>query len=300
MPFFFDLTFSQLCYIMKYMKIHIVSDLHLDMGKIMPLPFEGGDVLVLAGDIVEARALKLFSDDEYTRLDGLDYTKLTNKERINKFLMVECSRKYKHVIYVPGNHEYYHDTFHKTLPHMKANVPANFHILDQDNIVIDDVVFLCATLWTNMNKGDPLTRQALKYSMNDFMCVRRKRGEDYIKFSPADAEAIHWKTLDYFKTILTLPNFAGKKFVVVSHHAPTRLSIAAQYASDFLMNGGFYSELSEFILDHPQINLWIHGHTHTAFDYMMGDTRVVCNPRGYKSQSFDEYTGWDPNFTIEM
>ena len=38
----------------------------------MPLPFEGGDVLILAGDIVEARALKLYSDEEYARLDGLD------------------------------------------------------------------------------------------------------------------------------------------------------------------------------------------------------------------------------------
>ena len=47
------------------------------------------------------------------------------------------------------------------------------------------------------------------------------------------------------------------------------------------MNGGYHTDLSEFILDHPEIVLWTHGHTHEPFDYMIGTTRIVCNPRGY-------------------
>ena len=47
------------------------------------------------------------------------------------------------------------------------------------------------------------------------------------------------------------------------------------------MNGGYSSSLDEFIMDHPQIKLWTHGHTHEPFDYMVGETRIVCNPRGY-------------------
>ena len=47
------------------------------------------------------------------------------------------------------------------------------------------------------------------------------------------------------------------------------------------MNGGFASNLSEFIMDRPQIKVWQHGHMHNVSDYMMGETRVVCNPRGY-------------------
>ena len=46
-------------------------------------------------------------------------------------------------------------------------------------------------------------------------------------------------------------------------------------------SGGFSSDLSEFILNHPQIKLWTHGHTHDEFDYTIGSTRIVCNPRGY-------------------
>jgi hypothetical protein len=47
------------------------------------------------------------------------------------------------------------------------------------------------------------------------------------------------------------------------------------------MNGAYSSDLDQFILDRPQIKLWTHGHTHEPFDYMIGSTRVVCNPRGY-------------------
>jgi hypothetical protein len=35
------------------------------------------------------------------------------------------------------------------------------------------------------------------------------------------------------------------------------------------------------MLDHPQIKLWTHGHTHHEFEYVIGETKVVCNPRGY-------------------
>jgi hypothetical protein len=60
------------------------------------------------------------------------------------------------------------------------------------------------------------------------------------------------------------------------------------------MNGGYSSDLSAFILDHPQIKLWTHGHTHEDFDYMIGSTRIVCNPRGY-----DNYEERAERFTLK-
>jgi hypothetical protein len=39
--------------------------------------------------------------------------------------------------------------------------------------------------------------------------------------------------------------------------------------------------LDDFIESRPQIRLWLHGHTHHNFNYWIGETRVVCNPRGY-------------------
>ena len=69
--------------------------------------------------------------------------------------------------------------------------------------------------------------------------------------------------------------------VVVGHHAPSKASTHPRYANETLMNGGYSSDLSEFILDHPEIKLWTHGHTHEDFDYLIGSTRIICNPRGY-------------------
>jgi len=85
--------------------------------------------------------------------------------------------------------------------------------------------------------------------------------------------------LEYIKTVVGEQH--DRKFVVVGHHTPSMQSCHPRYRDDQIMNGGYHSDLSEFILDRPQIKLWTHGHTHELFDYMIGDTRVVCNPRGY-------------------
>jgi hypothetical protein len=74
---------------------------------------------------------------------------------------------------------------------------------------------------------------------------------------------------------------ATKRYVVVGHHSPSRLSTHPRYQHQHIMNGGYSSELDDFILDHPQIKLWTHGHTHEDFDYMIGGCRILCNPRGY-------------------
>jgi Icc-related predicted phosphoesterase len=281
-------------------EIFAISDLHLDMSRKIPtLP--GGDVLVLPGDITEARNIKKFDDAKYAEMRGMEYSKLTVKERVAKFLREECSEKYNHIVYVAGNHEHYRNTYQKTINHIKENVPYNFHVLEKDAFIVKDVMFLGGTLWTDMNRGDPITRQVVKYGMNDFKYIRRERNGDYIKFSPADAEAEHHATLTYFRTMLTLPTMCDKKVVIVTHHAPTGQSTAPQYLSDFAMNGAYHSRLDDFILDHPQIQLWFHGHTHHKFDYMAGDfTRVICNPYGYHMSGFDEETGWDPGlkFTV--
>jgi Icc-related predicted phosphoesterase len=71
------------------------------------------------------------------------------------------------------------------------------------------------------------------------------------------------------------------KYVVVGHHAPSKASTHPRYKTEVVMNGAYSSRLDQFILDNPQIKLWTHGHTHEEFDYTIGSTRVVCNPRGY-------------------
>jgi len=278
-------------------QINFVSDLHLDISK-DPVILPGGQVLVISGDSCEVNALKKIADFDALKQDGHI---ITNKERIMQFFINECSNKYEHVLMIAGNHEHYNFSFDKTIRHMRESLPDNFHVLDNDTFEIDNTLFIGATLWTDMNKNDPLTKQVVGNGMNDFSLIKRVVNDVYRgQFTVEQSISEHTRSLKYFKLVLDNPSNAGKNVVIISHHAPSSLSIDERYVGDFHMNGGFYSQLDEFILDHPQIKLWIHGHTHSKFDYMIGDTRVVCNPRGYQSGHWAEETGWDPNWTIEV
>jgi len=99
------------------------------------------------------------------------------------------------------------------------------------------------------------------------------------RFTPEDAVVDHKEMLDYIR--IMIEGKFDQKFVVVGHHAPSKSSTHPRYADEVIMNGGYSTALDEFIMDHPQIKLWTHGHTHEDFDYMVGSTRIVCNPRGY-------------------
>ena len=87
--------------------------------------------------------------------------------------------------------------------------------------------------------------------------------------------------LAYIKTAIDPAIHPETKFVIVGHHSPSFQSVSAEFKHDILMNGGYHSNLDNFISDNPQILLWLHGHTHSAHDYVIGNTRILCNPRGY-------------------
>jgi hypothetical protein len=152
-----------------------------------------------------------------------------------------------------------------------------------------------------MNNGDGITLYHMKSMMNDFRCVENSNrvvnyknyeqinGVDNrekpifktrtAKFSPEDAMEEHVKFRGYIQQIIE--GKPDQKFVVCGHHSPSKLSTHPRYADDVIMNGGYSSNMDDYILDHPQIKLWTHGHTHHVFDYRIGSTRILCNPRGY-------------------
>lgn len=285
------------------MKIQLVSDLHLEFDDFNVTNVGGTDVLILSGDIMIAQ-------DLHDHPDAPSLWDLPNSQglgrrqecalRFRAFLK-RCSFQFPHVIYVAGNHEFYHGKFFDSLNDLRqecAKFP-NIYFLENDTKEIDDVVFVGGTLWTDMNKGDPLTQHSISNMMNDFRVIRNDK-LGYTRLRPAHVIDRHIGTKQYFQQVLTNNREQGsnKKFVVVGHHAPTYQSIDDRYKNDQLMNGGYASDLSEFILDHPEIVLWTHGHMHQPFDYMVGTTRVVCNPRGYAS--WGEASGWNPELVLEI
>lgn len=268
------------------MRIAYCSDLHLEFANIVLNNEEGADVLVLAGDIMIAQDLHDHPEPqtpyppEVVKLLG---SRQRKAQEYRDFLK-RCALEFPHVIAVAGNHEFYHGKWVGSIQTLKQEYGRypNVHYLERDMITINDVVFVGGTLWTNLNRGDPMTMHAVADMMNDYRVIRRD-DMGYTKLRPAHTAVRHRETLDYFKTIID--DRRDATIVIVGHHAPSHLSVHADYVSDTLMNAAYYSDLSEFILDRPNIKVWFHGHMHNVFDYNIGDTRVLCNPRGY--------AGWD-------
>ena len=266
------------------MKIALCSDLHLEFKDIELFNTEGAEVLILSGDIMIAESLH---DSPPTVISPYEpYKQLGHNalmaQRYRNFLS-HVSKEFPHVVYVAGNHEFYHGRWVESLQHLseECNKFPNVHFLERDFIDISGVTFVGATLWTDCNKGDPMTLHALTNIMNDYRVIRNDQ-YGYTKLRPAHSMHRHQETVSYLKMVLA--DMKDKSVVVVGHHAPSTQSIHERYRnpSNSLMNGGYASDLSEFILNHPQIKLWTHGHMHDPFDYVIGDTRIVCNPRGYQ------------------
>ena len=282
------------------MKIALASDVHLEFGQLEINNTENADVLILSGDICVAKDLN----------DRADVNILGESHKSNRYhaFFQKCSEEFKHVVYIAGNHEHYHGDFAESIPRIREKLTylPNIHFLDKEVVTFDDVTFIGGTLWTDMNKEDPNTLYSIKGYMNDYRIIKNSNREVHFKtpiygtkedgstdyttvvsyefntrvatFSPEDSVEDH-KALLKFIDETTIG--AQEKFVVVGHHAPSKLSTKPQYEKDVMVNGAYSSDLSEFILDRPQIKAWTHGHTHHKFDYMIGSTRIICNPRGY-------------------
>lgn len=230
------------------MKLHILNDLHIEFEDFVP-PATTADVVILAGDIGVG-------------MEGLRWAQA-------RFLD-------KPVIYVPGNHEFYH---HDTalIEELKSQATDHINVLNDDQVIINGVRFLGSILWTDFalfGEADKFfSMQAARQRMTDFSIIQNQ-GQ---RFTPEDAIQLHTTSRDWLAAMLAEP-FDGKT-VVVTHHAPSSQSVHPRYAHD-LLTPAFASNL-ENLMDNGRVDLWIHGHMHESFDYKVYGTRVVCNPRGY-------------------
>ena len=279
------------------MRVSVMSDLHLDFAD---LTLPGGDVLILSGDICEAKRMKpgMYNPDMVL----LDHERKDQRpDRFNRFFEEECA-KYREVFMVMGNHEHYGFQYHKTYDHINEQLPDNVHLLENQCRELDGVLFVGATLWTDMNRGDELTLFHMKSMMNDYRQITmfNEAKSAYHRLQPERTMADHHRSRAYIRQILEENRANGRRLpvVVMTHHAPSKASTKPRYLNDTIMNGAYSSDLSEMILDNPEIKVWTHGHTHDQFDYMIGSTRVMCNPRGYKgyeecADHFDAEFGFD-------
>jgi Icc-related predicted phosphoesterase len=254
------------------MRLQILSDLHVDAGGLhLPERAMTAELLVVAGD-VQAGAEPGF-------------------QLLRRHVAPEMP-----VVMVLGNHEFYGSGQASELAAAQTVAGSyNIHLLENAAVVIGGVRFIGATLWTDYElfgrdeRGDCMRVAAM--ALNDHRLIGLT-DQHARRFNPADALALHEQSRRYLEDILAQP-FDGPT-VVVTHHAPHAGSVAPVYRNS-LLTAAFVSDLAP-IIEAFQPTLWVHGHTHTRFDYLVGRTRVICNPAGYGHEN----PAFDPALVIEV
>lgn len=277
------------------MKILVLSDVHLEAPPGTSLTLPAGleyDAVILAGDIHSPGHRAIHWAQRASTFAG------------------------RPVFFVPGNHEFYNCEMKAELERMRAIAEgSNVHVLAPGRVVVDGVRFLGCTLWTDFQLPIRQSDGALVTSFRRAVAEARQRLYDYkfievirktrafqrererrVLLDTRDTLDAHLEDREWLRTELTDP-FDGPT-VVVTHHAPAMGSVAERYAADWL-TPAFVSNLPDDFFDVP--TLWVHGHTHSPFDYRRGACRVLSNPRGYRAKDGAfENPRFDPGLIIEV
>lgn len=250
------------------MKIHLLSDLHIEICGFYSIEDTGADVIVLAGDI-------------HTDINGISWA------------IEEAKRLKTPIIYVAGNHEYYNHEYYSTLQNMRSEAFSSdlVHFLENDEIVIDGVRFLGTTLWTDYQVSDEtqeLCMQMCNHLINDHRLIRMK---DEL-FSTKHALKLHQESLKWLYKQIVTPH--SGQTVVITHHGPSKHSAHPDYGLNIL-SGAFISELDNLV---KEADLWLYGHTHSSIDTKIGYCRLASNQRGYPREQIPG--GFDTTKIIEI
>jgi predicted phosphodiesterase len=237
------------------MLVTLASDIHFEFYKsphnatiyldpVLEAKPEGVDTVILAGDIVC----------------------LNNSPMAMRVFRKFC-QAFKHVLYTPGNHEYYNYSLsegRETLQYLQKTY-KNLHILNPGRVItIENQRFLGGTMWfppSNIASNPVFQRQ-----INDSRCIL-----DWYD----DVTAENALCLESFCTHLQQDD------VVITHHLPSILSVNEEYVNNDI-NCYYVSPWAEKLMETRKPKVWIHGHSHKPVDYMFKDTtRVISNPIGY-------------------
>lgn len=224
------------------MRVHILSDLHLEFHKdygesfLQSLPNVNADYCIFAGDICLLRSL-----DKH------------------KLPLMKWASRYKQVFWVMGNHEYYYTNFkeaHKLLQDF-ANIKMYVRGLE---VLEEGFKIALATLW---------------FVKDDLSDRYKDKVSDFHVIDNFDPSVYGEHTLDH----IFLENVIDNETIVVTHHLPLMQSVRKEFKDSPLNK--FYYGRGDFLLDSCKPLAWVHGHTHNSCNYVYKNTRVICNPYGY-------------------
>lgn len=262
------------------MRCHYLSDVHLEAQQFgMALP--QGDVLIIAGDLCHARCLDPARTDRYS---------IDQRGRVMRFVD-EAVRKFQYVILVAGNHEHYDGVFEETPELLRRHLPG-VTALNDETVEIGGVRFYGSTLWTDLSNQTDEQITAIRKGMGEYFFVKTRSGpgQPLARLRPADTHRAHetaWKRL---REVVTAE--PDRPTVVITHHAPSRLGLNPRYLGSPL-DAAYASSLDDDIALFQNVPVWVHGHTHVARTYCIGNTTVRSNALGFAAKG-----GTAPGFSV--
>ena len=246
------------------MKLTIVSDLHVDINR-APLPAMNGEILIVAGDTA-------------------------NNPEITKMQISELSWRFKHVIFIAGNHENYNNSqFGISIDDLDvilgSGLPKNVIFLKKGaHFDYEGYSFIGANSWYSFDydRDHQLNEKYWKVCMNDYGAIG-----GWGTLNPPYPYDIAKEEAGLIRTSVDSATERGQIPIVITHTGPSRECI---YAKPFDLgwtqsNSFYFNSNCEKILEECDIPLWIHGHSHHRQDKDIHDTRVVSNPRGYPGEN---------------
>lgn len=247
------------------MKLHIASDLHLDINQDIATIFHRGTipnsiinctnkqktVLILCGDIC----------------DPIHW----------KGLLDILSPQWFHIILVPGNHEFYGYTVAAALDLMQSTAVDfnNVSVLNQQTVILDNIKFCGAVGWAPARQLPGIE----KY-VEDFRCIQR--------FNVTRCQELHDQFLEWITLELSTPT--KQKKVLITHFGQYSVPVPKRFWGNPFNRYFITGALDLVELELPDFIIF--GHTHSSTNRRFGKVPVLCNPRGYGTEN--------PNFNSNL
>ena len=255
------------------MSIQLASDIHLEQNPgltFAQLITPSADIMVLAGDI---GAPKCPSYREF---------------------LAECSRQFKHVILIAGNHEY-----RRCIPDTMAQTDANIkHLCTQwgnvhylangETCEIGEYNFIGATLWSRV-----AVAQFPSASLAELNARWAPLKVDATRpFTIEESVTLFQEHLQKIEVAINSGISKKLKNIIVTHHAPI---MNGPFKTPDPIRDSLYATDLGGSFDGRYIRLWLFGHTHWNYTTSINGTHVLSNQYGAKG-----IKGWNGAFSFKL
>jgi predicted phosphodiesterase len=186
------------------------------------------------------------------------------------------------LVFVPGNHEFFQKEIHpfeteRRLKSLEREFP-NLHVLISES-------------W-QVPEGPRIVGATMWYRATPEMSWRHGTWADF-RF----VQDIIAYTNERFAVDNDLLINVKEGDVVVTHMLPSWKCVDPRFEGA-KTNELFVRNVEPIIRDNKP-SVWIHGHTHSPVDTWVGETHILCNPRGTIRAAGPENPGFDQNRSFE-